>query len=153
MNARAMKRLNVGLPNNVIQITAATATLEGILQEYDAILINGGAAQTITLPKPTGSGLEFLIIIGTSQAGQSTTVKRSTSSDTINGGIFINPTNASGGKLFNSASTSNTITYDGANTGGQKYGDYLFFVDLLAGAWFVSGTGTGATPATPFSNT
>ena len=149
MNARAMKRLQLGLPGDPLILAGNfTATID----LHERIIVLNAATMTVTLPRANGSGtyLEFCLGI----AAVSMIIKRGISTDVIRGNIFVGIDNSTSGKSFASASTSNTITLNGSTTGGANIGDSLVLVDQQAGVWSVAASiiGSGGI-ATPFSNT
>lgn len=153
MNARAMKRLNLGLPNDPFHIT--TSTFQATIDYHQRILVlDSTSAITVSLPKANGSGCELTFILAKNSAGvASNIIKRNPSTDIIQGSIAVN-LDASTAEAFKAASTSNTVTLNGTTTGGVATGDTLFFFDIAAGVWVVTGSVIGSgSIATPFSNT
>lgn len=156
MNARAMRRLLEGLPNDPYQITV-TATFQVVNPiHYGRILVpNLAGTVTIQLPNATGSGMYFEVYVGTNSAGQTVIVQRGISTDRLQGSVFIGVHNATTGKVFQASQTTNanTVTLNGTTQGGVSIGDTLLFTDIATGIWAIQGTVVGTTPATPFSNT
>lgn len=130
----------------------ASATLNA--SDADTILtVNAAAGLTLTLPAASGSGLQFKLYIGTTVTSNSVVIKVANASDVM-AGLAISA--ADGGNTLNgweTASTSDTITFDGSTTGGIK-GDMVELIDCAANLWAVQvrSASTG-TEATPFSAT
>lgn len=111
-------------------------------------LINAAAGLTITLPPATGLGDRYTLFVGTTVTSN-TVVIQVTGDDTM-AGLALSA--ADGGATVNgweTAATSDTITFDGSTTGGLK-GDQVELIDVAADTWAVrvisASTGTEATP-------
>lgn len=157
MNARAMRRLIEGLPNDPTQITG-TATFQVINPTmWGKILVpNLAGTVTIQLPNSTGSGMYFEVYVGTNSAGQTVIVQRGLTTDRLQGSVFIGIHNSTSGKVFQASQTTNanTVTLNGTTQGGVSVGDTLLFTDIATGIWSIQGTVVGSgSIATPFSNT
>lgn len=157
MNARAMRRLLEGLPNDPFQVTVTTTfQLVSPTMWGKIIVANLAGTVTIQLPVSTGSGFFFELYVGTNSAGNTTIVQRGLSTDRFQGSVFIGVHNATTGKVFqaNQVSNANTLTLNGTTQGGVSIGDTVEFTDIAAGIWAVQGTVVGSgSIATPFSNT
>lgn len=131
----------------------AALTLTRQLHAGRTVLQDTAAGSAITLPAALGSGDRYRVAV--SVAGNAHTVATSPTTDVLAGGIMINDTGDSAAATadgFPTAATSNKISQTTAG-GGGKVGDYMEFVDILAGTWLVSGFFQGATdPTTPFSH-
>jgi hypothetical protein len=113
-----------------------------------ALVVNAAAGLTLTLPAATGSGYAYKVVIGTTVTSN-TVVIQVVGDDTMTG-LAISA--ADGGNTVNgweTAGTSDTITFDGSTTGGLK-GDVVELIDCAADTWSVqirsASTGTEATP-------
>lgn len=126
----------------------ASATLTR--SDADTVLtVNAAAGLTLTLPAASGLGDMYRIVIGTTVTSNSVIVKVANSSDVMTG---LAVSAADGGDTVNgweTAASSDTITFDGSTTGGIK-GDFIELIDCAANTWAVqvrsSSTGTEATP-------
>lgn len=134
----------------IVNVTAATLAAAESAHDSKVITLNRAAGVAVTLPAATGSGAKLQLIVGTTVTSNTTTIKV-TGNDTMTGtAIICNDTDASVSG-FETAATSDTITFDGSTTGGIK-GDCVELIDIATDLWFVKVTGsaTGA-EATPFS--
>lgn len=134
-------------------VTAATLTLTAPEYANHIIPLNLATGQAVTLPAATGTGNAYTLFIGTTITSNTTTIKVANSTDVMAGvALVANDTDASA-SLFETASTSDTITFNGSTTGGIK-GCMVELVDVMSGVWFVriTGAATGS-EATPFSAT
>lgn len=126
----------------------ASATLSR--SDADTILtVNAAAGLTLTLPAAAGLGDMYRIVVGTTVTSNTVVVKVANSSDVMTG---LAVSAADGGSSVNgweTAASSDTITFDGSTTGGTK-GDYIQLIDCAANTWsvqvFSASTGTEATP-------
>jgi len=156
MNARGMKRLNLGAPNDPVSIIVATTFQVTDLFHERAIVANLAGTVTIQLPIAVGSGMFVSVLVGTNSAGNTVIVQRGVTGDRFQGSVFIGIDAAATGKVFkaNTVTNANTLTLNGTTTGGVSVGDWVNFLDMATGIWAVAGTviGSGAI-ATPFTNT
>lgn len=156
MNARAMKRLNLGAPNDPVTIAVTTTFQVTDLFHQRIIVANLAGTVTIQLPNAVGSGMELGVIVGTNSAGHTTIVQRGITGDRFQGSVFIGIDTNNTGKVFQASTTTNanTLTLNGTTTGGVSVGDAVYFTDMATGIWAVQGTVVGSgSIATPFSNT
>lgn len=117
------------------------------------VTLNAAAGLTATLPASTGSGASYKFFVGTTVTSNSVIIKVANASDIMAGvAIVANDTDASVSG-FETASTSDTITFNGSTTGGIK-GDFVELTDVAANIWHVrvNSSATGS-EATPFSAT
>ena len=112
------------------------------------LTVNAAAGLTLTLPAASGYGDTYRIVIGTAVTSNSVIVKVANASDTMTG-LAISAADA--GDTLNAwetAASSDTITFNGTTTGGLK-GDYIELVDCADNLWLVQvvskSTGTEAT--------
>lgn len=157
MNARAMRRLMEGLPNDPF-LVQSTATFQLVSPQHWGKVVVPNLAGTVTIQCPiaTGSGMWFEVYVGTLSAGQTVIVQRGQSSDRFQGSVFIGIHNNNTGKVFqaNQTTNANTLTLNGTTQGGVSVGDTVLFTDIMTGIWSIQGTVVGSgTIATPFSNT
>lgn len=136
----------------IVNCTASTLTITEATHDGKIVTLNRAAGIAVTLPAATGSGTRLRFVVGTTVTSNSTTIKV-VGDDTMTGTALML---ADGGDTVNgweTASNSDTITFDGSTTGGIK-GDFVELIDIAADLWFVSvrGSATG-TEATPFSAT
>lgn len=131
-----------------IDVTASTATV-GRTHNGRITTLNRAAGIAVTLPAATGSGDTYRFVLGTTVTSNSTTIKVANATDVMTGTCTTLQDGGDTSVSFETASTSDTITWNGSTTGGIK-GDYVELIDVASGLWFVrvvqSGTGTEATP-------
>lgn len=126
----------------LVEVTAATVTINEGGYSGLPIKMNRAAGITATLPAATGSGAKYEFY-GAVDASGSQIIRAASASDVMQGVAII------GGEDFNTADTSDTITLNATTTGGFK-GWKVFLVDIASGVWDVlvisESSGTAATP-------
>ena len=145
-------------PNGVaggtpVSITASTLTATPDDNGERVNVLNRAAGIAVTLPASLGTGVSYKFLVGTTVTSNSTTIKVANSTDVMTG---LALSAADGGASVNgweTASDTDTITFDGSTTGGIK-GDMVVLTSVASGLWYVSivSSSTG-TEATPFSAT
>jgi hypothetical protein len=152
MNARAMDRLNLGLPNDPVLV--GTATFQCDISQHGRIIVVNAATSTLTLPQANGSGWWLRIILGI--VAVSVIIKRALAADRMQGSIETLIDTSATGKAWqaNTTANANTITMNGSTTGGATIGDEIELIDIAKGVIAVRGQimGSGGI-STPFSNT
>lgn len=136
----------------IVDATGSTLAVTEASHDGKVITLNRAAGIAVTLPAATGSGTKLKFIVGTTVTSNTTTIKV-TGNDTMTGVALMC---ADGGNTINgweTASDSDTITFDGSTTGGIK-GDAVELIDIATDLWYVKiiGSSTGS-EATPFSAT
>jgi hypothetical protein len=116
-----------------------------------ALVVNAAAGLTLTLPNASGSGVTYEIVIGTTVTSNNVVIQVANADDVMTGVAIIGQDAADTAVLFETASTSDTLTLNGSTKGGIK-GDRILLKDVGNDLWLVQmiGSGTG-TEATPFS--
>lgn len=146
-----LRDLNAALnpDTRIVNVTAST-TLTQAVHDGKTITANAAAGLTLTLPAATGSGMKVRIIVGTTITSNDLIVQV-VGDDTMTGTCLFAQDSADTAVLFETASTSDTITMNGTTKGGIK-GDLIELEDIAADLWHVRivGSATG-TEATPFS--
>jgi len=137
----------------IVNCTAATLAVTAAAHDSKTVTLNRAAGITVTLPAASGSGVRLRFIIGTTVTSNSTTIKVANSSDVMVGVAIQAADAGSTSNLWETASTDDTITFNGTTTGGIK-GDLVELEDIATNLWYVRivGAATG-TEATPFSAT
>ncbi len=132
-----------------IAVTAST-TLGGT-HVGTTVVVNAAAGLTLTLPASSGTGYEFDVWVGTTVTSNDVIIAVANASDVMVGTCQFAQDAADTTVVFETASTSDTITLNGSTTGGIK-GDRIKLKDVAANEWAVRvvGSATG-TEATPFS--
>jgi hypothetical protein len=132
----------------IVNATAATLTVTEASHDNKVITLNRAAGIAVTLPAATGSGTKLLFVLGTTVTSNTTTIKV-VGDDTMTGTCIALQDGGDTMVGFETASDSDTITWNGTTTGGVK-GDSVELIDIAADLWFVrvvqSATGTEATP-------
>lgn len=139
-------------PDSIVSATAATLTVTAASHAGRTVILDRAAGQAVTLPAATGSGNAYRFFVATTITSNTTTIK--VVGDDVMAGVAIvaNDTDASA-SIFETASTSDTITFNGTDTGGIR-GATVELQDVAADLWSVRviGAATGS-EATPFSAT
>lgn len=153
MNARGLKRISLGLPNDPLTLGGTTAQLLGDVHHQRILLLGNSAGDAIKLPASKGSGtvMQFIVsVVCTSSPFY--VISTNPSTDIFQGSVGINLTGSTA-TWFQTASNSNTITINGTTQGGVTIGDTFFVADIAAGTWAVWGAliGSGSV-ATVFSH-
>lgn len=147
MNARGLRRLMLGLPNDAFLIGTATFQCRQDINDWRPLVINV-ATCTVTLPNATGSGSTIWFIIGIAATSQ---IIKTNGTDTFQGMLGVDATASTNRNVFTAGGTKN-ITLNGTTQGGANVGDQIFITDMKSGVWSVEGQVVGSgSIATPFS--
>lgn len=140
-------------PMQPIVLDSATVNLNPERHGETVLVVDRAAGVTATLPDATGSGAKYTLVVKTTITSNSLIVKVPDADNTMTGTAILGQDAADTAVLFETASTTDTITMNGSTTGGIK-GDIVECWDIAADLWFVRvlGSATG-TEATPFSAT
>jgi hypothetical protein len=139
--------------DSIVSATAATLTVTAASHAGRTVLLDRAAGQAVTLPAATGTGNSYKFFVKTTITSNTTTIKVADATDVMAGvAIVANDSDASA-SIFETASTSDTITFDGSTTGGIL-GATVELQDVATNLWSVRviGAATGS-EATPFSAT
>lgn len=132
-------------------VTASTLTVDSTYAG-EVIPLNRAAGIAVTLPAATGTGAEYRFFVGTTITSNSTTIKV-VGTDIMAGVAIVANDGGDTASIFETASDSDTITFNGTTTGGIK-GAMVTLIDVSSGLWSVNVTGAATgTEATPFSAT
>jgi len=139
--------------DSIVTLTAATATVTAAAHSGRTVLLDRAAGQALTLPAATGTGNSYKFFVLTTITSNNTTIKVADSTDVMAGvAIVANDTDASA-SIFETASTSDTITFNGGTTGGIR-GATVELQDVATNLWSVRIVGAATdSEATPFSAT
>jgi hypothetical protein len=133
-----------------ISLTAG-ATLSKRTHAGAVLKLNAAAGQAIVLPASVGDGSRYELVVETTITSNSSTIKVANASDVMTGVAILGQDAADTAVLFETASTTDTITLNGSTTGGIK-GDRIILADISANLWHVTVIGSASgTEATPFS--
>ena len=137
----------------LVNCTASTLTVTRAEHARKVVTLNRAAGIAVTLPAATGTGEKYEFIIGTAVTSNSTTIKVTDASHTMQGVAFMAADGGSTLNAWEAGATADTITFDGSTTGGLV-GDRVVLTDIASNLWQVNvfGASTG-TEATPFSAT
>jgi hypothetical protein len=140
---------------NVVNITAATATLTAFEHDGRTIVLDRAGGIAVTLPA-AAAGLSFRFIVKTTFTGAAS-IKSATGADIMIGNALMgnDSDNAVVAWQAVAASTFDTIDLFGtANSTGGLAGQEVLIQGLAANLWYVTIRGDAAgTEATPFANT
>ena len=137
---------------SIVSATAATLTVTSASHSGRTVVLDRAAGQAVTLPAATGSGNCYKFFVATTITSNSTTIKV-VGDDTMAGVAIVANDGGNSASIFETAATSDTISFNGSTTGGIK-GATVELQDVAADLWSVRvvGAATG-TEATPFSAT
>lgn len=132
-----------------IAVSSATLTLNKKTHGNATLVASRAAGITFTLPASAGTGTKFRIFVLTTITSVGLIVQVPNGTDVMCGTALIAQDAADTAVVFETASTSDTITMNGSTKGGIR-GDVIELEDVSAGFWAVrivaSGTGTEETP-------
>ena len=142
------------VPSRIVSIADGTNTL-ALTQAAHAnkIVYTLDASLAITLPEATGTGDKYTVVLGI-QATAVTIVTADTSNAEMRGMLNAYDTDSEATlPSYPAVSGDDTITLNGAATGGKIY-DRFEFIDILTDVWLVSGqiALSGGSEVTPFSS-
>lgn len=137
---------------SIVSATAATLTITSASHSGRTVVLDRAAGQAVTLPAATGSGNTYKFFVATTITSNATTIKV-VGDDTMAGAAIVANDTDNSASVFETAATSDTISFNGSTTGGIK-GATVELQDVAADLWSVRvvGAATG-TEATPFSAT
>lgn len=138
--------------DSLVSATAATLTVTAAAHAGRTVLLDRAAGQAVTLPAATGSGNVYRFFVLTTITSNSTTIKV-VGDDVMAGTAIVANDGGATASIFETASDSDTITFNGTDTGGIR-GATVELQDVAADLWSVRivGAATG-TEVTPFSAT
>lgn len=136
----------------IVTADDAALTVTSAAHSGRTVLLDRAAGQAVTLPAATGSGNSYTFFVLTTITSNSTTIKV-VGDDVMAGLAIVANDGGDTASIFETAATSDTITFDGSTTGGIR-GATVELQDVAADLWSVRivGAATG-TEATPFSAT
>ena len=139
--------------NALVTADAATLTVSSAAHSGRTVLLDRAAGQAVTLPAATGSGNSYKFFVVTTITSNTTTIKVANATDVMAGMAIVANDGGNTASIFETAATSDTITFDGDTTGGIK-GAVVELQDVASGLWSVAiRTAATNTEATPFSAT
>ena len=119
-----------------IEVTGSALSLNDATYLNRTIVQNAVAGTTFTLPPSTGGGDKVRIVCKSTITSNSLKVQVANSSDVMTGVALVAQDAADTAVLFETASTSDTITLNGSTTGGIK-GDVIECEDVSTNLWAV----------------
>lgn len=148
MNARALRRLELGMPNDVYVINqTATFQLLNDIHDWRVGRIDN-ATQVVQLPNANGGGSAIILSLGIAATNMQIKVP---SGAAYQGVIDIGVVASTNKNVF-TGSGNHTITLNGGTTGGSNVGDIFYFFDIKTNVWAVVAETIGSgSIATPFS--
>lgn len=148
-------RLKKGGFSRVVTETAAAFNLRSDVHSGQKTVLGRAAGQDIRLPKASGSGHVYHLIVKTSISSNTTTIKVIDAVDAFQGRAEMIPSaNGAVSAFLAVAGTSDTFTLNGTTTGGIR-GTEIVLTDIATGLWQITQADLVAsgTVATPFSAT
>lgn len=129
----------------------ASATLSKKVHSGTVVNAHAAAGMTLTLPASSGDGASFVVRVKTTVTSNNLIIQVANATDVMTGYALLAQDAADTAVMFETASTSDTITMNGTTKGGIV-GDLIELIDADSGFWQVRviGSATG-TEATPFS--
>lgn len=135
-----------------VSVTASTLTVDAATYAGQNVVLNRAAGIAVTLPAASGTGYSYTFVIGTTITSNTTTIKVANASD-IMGGVATMGSSGGTSLSTGTATTSDTITFNGTTTGGIA-GTKVELTDIATNLWQVSVHGVcSGIAATPFSAT
>lgn len=139
------------LASSLVAATAATLTVTRAAHAGRTITLGRAAGIAVTLPAATGSGSIYRFVVSITFTSDGTI--KVVGDDTMIGTALLLTDTAAVMAGFAAAGTDDTITMDGADTGGIL-GCEIVLTDIAADLWHVAMTSDATgTEATPFSAT
>lgn len=145
-----------GISISPVVLSAATLTVTEWDHAGRTVFLSIAGAQTVTLPKATGSGNEYRFVVGVTATGDKV-FEAANADDYFNGIALVANDTDNSASLFETANTgtagteSDTVTLNGTTTGGYV-GAMVEFIDVGENQWWVRvTTAASGTEATPFS--
>lgn len=139
--------------DSLVSATAATLTVTAAAHAGRTVLLDRAAGQAITLPVATGTGNTYTFFVLTTITSNDTTIKVADATDVMAGMAIVGNDGGATASIFETASDSDTITFDGDTTGGIR-GAVVELQDVATNLWAVQiRTAATNTEATPFSAT
>lgn len=139
--------------SRLVNVTASTLYLNYKDHNGRIVTINAAAGCAVRLPAATGSGAQFMIVIGTTITSNTTTIKVANATDSMTGNALQSQDAGATLQMFEVAANDDTITLDGTTKGGIR-GDRIELIDIGSNLWLVTAilAGTGS-EGTMFSAT
>jgi hypothetical protein len=143
--------------NGALSVTDSTISLTQIDHAGKCVVLNRAAGVTVTLPAATGTGDEYIVVIGTTATSNANIVKVANATDVMNGSINLQQDTDVDGtlKMWRADAADDTMTFAGAATTGGIVGGYIRCTDYASGFWSCQAftQSGGGSEATPFSAT
>ena len=144
-----------GFISGADSLVAATAsvTITEALHARRIVKLDAAAGMAVTLPAATATGNVYRFFVLTTITSNTTTIKVENATDVMAGTSIVANDAADTGSVWETASTTDTITLDGSTQGGIR-GQMITLTDVASGLWHVAAVGAATgTEATPFSAT
>lgn len=115
--------------------------------------LDAAAGMAVTLPAATATGNTYRFFVLTTVTSNTTTIKVANATDVMAGTSIVANDAADTASVWETTSTTDTITLDGSTQGGIR-GQMITLTDVASGLWHVAAVGAATgTEATPFSAT
>jgi len=139
--------------DSLVSATAATLTVTPADHAGRTVLLDRAAGQAVTLPAATGTGHIYHFFVKTTITSNTTTIKVADATDVMAGIASVANDSDASASLFETAASTDTITFNGTDTGGLV-GATVELRDVATNLWAVNvrGAATGS-EVTPFSAT
>lgn len=141
--------------NGSLIVTDATISLTQVDHAGKCVVLARAAGVTATLPDATGTGDEYIIVIGTTATSNANIIKVANATDVMDGSLNIQQDTDVDGtlKCWRADAGDDTMTFAGAATTGGIVGGYIRCTDYKSGFWSCQAftQSGGGSEATPFS--
>lgn len=133
----------------------STLTASATKHGYGKIIaLDTAAGSTVTLPKATGSGRTYRLLVTVTATSNSHIIKVGNATDEFRGFVIQDASEATAPNIWWAADNDDTITLNRSTTGLAAQGEYFEIVDATSGHFFVRGySQASGSEATPFSAT
>ena len=139
--------------DSLVSATAATLSVTAAAHAGRTVLLAKADGTAVVLPAATGTGNSYRFVCSVSVSGGTTSIKVADATDVMAGVAIVANDGGDTASIFETAATTDTITFNGSTTGGIR-GATVELQDVTTNLWIVRvvGAATG-TEATPFSAT
>lgn len=138
------------IPAYSVEPKAVTASRAITSSDAGTVIhVSAAAGLTLTLPAASGSGYVYRVFIATTVTSNNVIIAVADATDVMQGNVICAQDAADTAVVWETASTSDTITLNGTTKGGLR-GDFFELTDVAADLYMVTGlcaaTGTEVTP-------
>jgi hypothetical protein len=137
--------------NQAISVTDSTLTLTEAGHAGRCLVCNRAAGITFTMPAATGTGNRYCFFVQTTVTSNDIIIQAASAADIFQGLAYVATDAGTGIVVFESSTTTDTITLNGSTQGGFA-GDIIEMMDVAPGVFSMKVfTRANGTEASPFS--